>query len=106
MFFYNLGSKSILVLNSGKAAFDLLNKRSGIYSDRQTTVIGVLSGQDKFPSRITYDDPDFTKYRRLFRKELGPDAAKRYWTLQEDETKVYLKNLSEDPQNFFNLIRR
>ena len=51
---FNVFGQHIVVLNSHKVAQDLLNKRSGIYSDRPPFVMGELYVHPYSPLRTSF----------------------------------------------------
>ncbi|KAJ7618383.1 cytochrome P450 [Roridomyces roridus] len=91
LFFHGLGN-SILVLNSMEAITDLLDKEGGISSDRPVfTVVGELMG--------------LGQARKLAHTALGPNAVKRYHTIQEDLAVLLCKSMLEKPLDFFGHVR-
>ncbi|EKM58563.1 uncharacterized protein PHACADRAFT_207382 [Phanerochaete carnosa HHB-10118-sp] len=72
-----LGS-SIVVLNSATAAFELFDKRSSIYSDRQHSVIlHDFIGWGKAFAFLGYND-DWREHRRLFHQQFHGQAIQKY----------------------------
>jgi len=95
------------MLNSGKAALDLLESRSAIYSDRPFAwMFGELIGRKFSIFMTSFFDPRFKKYRRMLQSGLNPRAVQSYRHIQEEELRVLLKNLAEKPESFSKHVRR
>ncbi|KAF9266125.1 cytochrome P450 [Marasmius fiardii PR-910] len=96
-----------IVLNSGKAALDLLESRSSIYSDRQTSImLDILAGRQYSVSRVKFNHPRFRTYRRLLNSALNRGAVKAYQGIQTDEVHTLLRGLAKTPEDFLVLLRR
>ncbi|KZT37262.1 cytochrome P450 [Sistotremastrum suecicum HHB10207 ss-3] len=96
----------VIVLSSPKAIFDLLDKRSPIYSDRPKSVMfGELVGLNKGFLRVDLRDPRFPAYRRMAHDEMGPRQIHRYVSAMEDSVKILLRSLLSDPTNFIMHLR-
>ncbi|GJE97960.1 cytochrome P450 [Phanerochaete sordida] len=95
----------IIVLNSAKAAEDLLDKRSNIYSDRQTTVmIHELTGWHRALAFIPYGDY-WRKHRRLFNQHFRAAAVPQYHLKQIKAVRRLLQHLLDSPKDFLDHIR-
>ncbi|KAF9033032.1 cytochrome P450 [Hymenopellis radicata] len=93
-------SRHFIMLNSAKAAFDLLEKRSAIYSSRPRLVMaGELVGRDKSLLFLPYGERLRTT-RRLIHSFLRADVANRHWPLQEQGVLKLLRRLKESPEKF------
>jgi len=98
---FRIFSRKIVMLNSGKAALDLLESRSAIYSDRPFAwMFGELIGRKFSIFMTSFFDPRFKKYRRMLQSGLNPRAVQSYRHIQEEELRVLLKNLAEKPESF------
>lgn len=96
----------IIVLNSAKAATELLDKRSSIYSSRpQRTMVSELMGWDWLFSTVPYGTW-WKRHRTLFHQYLNANTTPNYHPIQTDETHVMLKNLAATPDNFLHHVRR
>ncbi|GJE96525.1 hypothetical protein PsYK624_127220 [Phanerochaete sordida] len=92
--------RHIIVLNSFRAAKDLLEKRSEIYSDRQQTVtIHELTGWDRSWLVMKYGDR-WKERRRLFHQHFRAAAVPAYRAQQERGVSVLLQSLLEAPDAF------
>ncbi|KAK7014772.1 hypothetical protein VNI00_019270 [Paramarasmius palmivorus] len=107
IFHLRLFNKYFIVLNTGKAALDLLESRSNIYSDRPHTVFDhqvAMLNYNMFRMRV--DHPRFRVYRRMMQSGIGPRALQGYRSLQLQERNVLLRNLVDNPQDFISHLRR
>lgn len=99
-------SKTI-ILNTLKAAVDLLDSRSSIYSDRPIMwMTGELAGQKSMIFMTRFSDPCFKSLRRLLQEGLNTRASKSYRPIQMHETQVLLQGLMNNPEAFATHIRR
>ncbi|PPQ78910.1 hypothetical protein CVT25_002370 [Psilocybe cyanescens] len=99
-------SKTIM-LNSLKAAVDLLDSRSSIYSDRPIMwMTGELAGQKSMVFMTRFSNPCFKSLRRLLQDGLNARASKSYRPIQRQETQVLLQGLINNPEAFATHVRR
>ncbi|GJE97963.1 cytochrome P450 [Phanerochaete sordida] len=95
----------IVVLNSAKAAGDLLGKRSNIYSDRQVTVMAhELTGWHRAVGFIPYGDY-WRTHRRLFNQHFRAAAIPQYHYKQIKAVRRLLRSLLDSPEDFLDQIR-
>lgn len=123
IFSLRVPGKTIIVLASEKAASDLLDKRSAIYSDRQPFgfydayvfggLLGYVTVLTCFPSIgwgdgaiVTHYGPFLTRQRRLLNDALDKNVVAQYETVQEEEARILLKGLLDEPGNFERLVAR
>ncbi|KAJ7215314.1 cytochrome P450 [Mycena haematopus] len=103
--FHILGRRMV-VLNSSTDAFNLLTKRSAIYSDRPfPTMAGVLMRREKSIFSISYNER-FKMYRKLMHRSFNPSAAKMYWDIQEREARILIDNIVSSPEKLVGHLRR
>ncbi|KAJ7825773.1 cytochrome P450 [Mycena olivaceomarginata] len=96
----------IIILTSLEAAIDLLERRSGIYSDRpKLTFCGELVGYKDSLPLCEYGDA-FRKQRKLISEILGPRNSASWRTLEETKLKSFLRDLLQEPQFFRRDIHR
>ncbi|KZO99695.1 cytochrome P450 [Calocera viscosa TUFC12733] len=75
----------LIVLNSQRAALEVLEKRAGATSGRPRTVMAhELVGFADVPSQ-TNDPVLHKRYRRLYASAISTRGAQRYWGIQERE---------------------
>ncbi|KAF7346479.1 Cytochrome p450 [Mycena sanguinolenta] len=89
----------ILILNSVKAATELLEKRAPLYSDRPTIPMLPLIGWGfnfSFMSRTN----KWRERRRLFHQHFRPDAAAAYRPVQLSKIQDLLRGLLYTPEDF------
>ncbi|CAE6335752.1 unnamed protein product [Rhizoctonia solani] len=93
--FLQIFGHKILVLNSAKSAFELLEKRSAIYSDRPVipmiTEPGLMNWP-RNPSIIGYNDI-WRHYRRIMNNWLNRRAVDQFKSLQERQARLLLRRL-------------
>lgn len=115
--------RPIVLLQSAQAVIDLLDKQSGIYSDRPHMVMaGELfvfrlsfaaidtnysqrCGMQKI-APLTRFGTTLRKQRKLMQRALNPRAITRYEHIQEREISLLLDRLLVEPQRFASHIRR
>ncbi|KAJ8079586.1 hypothetical protein PM082_011173 [Marasmius tenuissimus] len=96
---------SIIVLDSVKAAEELVEKRSAIYSSRpQSIMMNEFLGQERNFGLMEYGE-EWRVRRRLFDQMFNPTASKRYHPRLAVATRALLKNLCENPDNLHGHIR-
>jgi hypothetical protein len=95
-----------VVLNSAKAANDLLDKRSSIYSDRpHMAMAGELIGWDHSISLTPYNT-QFRETRRLAKGILGPGAVGAFEGLQDRVCTRLMEKILTTPEQFLAHIRQ
>ena len=95
------------MLNSSKAAIDLLDKRSAIYSDRPVFMMfGEIVGWKKVLTLTQYG-PRFRESRKFMARLMGTRASvERFVPLQERETAKCLARIMTDPGSLVHQIRK
>ncbi|KAI9445989.1 cytochrome P450 [Lactarius indigo] len=95
----------IVILNSMKAANELLERRSSNYSDRPPlVVINDLFGMD-YNIGLTRYGTAWRHARREFQTHLGPDDLEAYQPLEQQAVHRLLRNLLSSPDNFTQHLR-
>ncbi|KAI0045176.1 cytochrome P450 [Auriscalpium vulgare] len=98
--------RSIVILNSQKAARDLMEKRSLNYSCRPRLVlIAELMGWDSVITNLPYGDR-FRKHRRMIWDHFNPQSVMAFRPLQRSEACVFLLGLAETPEELIRHVRR
>ncbi|KIW99740.1 uncharacterized protein Z518_11153 [Rhinocladiella mackenziei CBS 650.93] len=101
-----LGTKVLIVLSSDEAVKELLDRRSGIYSDRQDMYIGqTLCSGDLRLLMMRYG-PTWRGFRKMIHGLLNVNTSKSYIPYQMLENKQMLYQLLEQPGDFLKHIRR
>ncbi|KAJ7779891.1 putative monooxygenase [Mycena metata] len=88
--------KPLVLLNSAKAARDLLEQRSTIYSDRPRLEMASLSGFDKV-FVLSQPNDSWRLQRKIIAQDLSSRMMPRYHAFQEAEARLLAKNLIERP---------
>ena len=88
----------IVVINSYKHAYELLEKRSAIYSDRQRMIMaGEIVGWDQILVFQRYGH-QFREYRRLMARVLGSrKSVDAFMPVIEEQTSKLLLRLMREP---------
>ncbi|KDQ57809.1 hypothetical protein JAAARDRAFT_276111 [Jaapia argillacea MUCL 33604] len=101
--------KSLIILNSSNVAFELLDKRSTIYSDRPTLVMGgeLLGWNTGLPlSRYKNPPGRFRRLRRMFHGVIGTKPlTEKFLGIEEKWNRLFLRKLLERPSEFTEHIR-
>ncbi|KAH8091810.1 cytochrome P450 [Cristinia sonorae] len=106
IFQLNLAGQSAVVLNNYRVAAELLDKRSGIYSDRPRMIMTseILCGNHFFPF-LRYGDT-WRRFRKAAHEGLTPRAVESYTRFQERETPMLLEALAKEPQAWSGHLNR
>lgn len=96
----------LIILNSAQAAFDMLDKKSAIYSDRPVLQMGgELVGWKNTLVLLPYGDR-FRRYRKLFHQLIGSSSGmKRFLPIEEHEMHRFLRKLVAKPEDLSTHIR-
>ncbi|KAG8871040.1 hypothetical protein FRB98_001110, partial [Tulasnella sp. 332] len=98
--------KRMVIINSQKAAIDLLEKRASNYSDRPDFNMIRLSGLGDATAFLRAG-PAIKSHRKLLAQALHPRIVQRdYVPLQERSTRRFAVSLLDDPDNFVDHIHR
>ncbi|KAL1706679.1 cytochrome P450 [Schizophyllum commune] len=107
--YYRVHSKQFVVINNVKAAFDLMEGRSNIYSDRPMAwffMAPQLGGRGMSPTNISSQHPLHKTYRRMLGHGLNQRAVKSYSPIMREELKTLVNNINSAPEGFIAHIRR
>ncbi|SJK99770.1 uncharacterized protein ARMOST_03081 [Armillaria ostoyae] len=92
--------RSILVLNTYKAAKDLLDKRGSIYSDRPPMIMHMeLAGWTRLTPGLPYGER-IRAHRRIIISTLNSKAVQQYTELQKASTLRLIEALAKTPAEF------
>jgi len=96
-----------VVLNSFKATKDLLEKQSGITSNRpHFTVAGDLIGWGSATGFLQYGDTH-RKHRKLFGQHMRTKrSVVRFYPAEEAEAKQFVRDVLKDPDDLIAHCRR
>ena len=116
--------QTFLVLNSRKAIFELLEARSGNYSDRPQTVMApelcvsplelCAAGRELTGNSVGWSGTivvsnntrRFRACRKLMRKGLGPSAVRSFTPFLQRQSPFLLAALVENPNNYEKVFKR
>jgi len=73
--YIQIPNKKLVFLNSAKVAFDLLESRFSIYSDRPRPWMPYLAGRQLSIFLTPFPDPRFNVLRKLLQDGLNPRAV-------------------------------
>ncbi|KAG7451643.1 cytochrome P450, partial [Guyanagaster necrorhizus] len=102
--FHILG-QPIIVLNSVKAAIDLLDKRGSNYCDRPAFHLFEEMGWEGTLTFLRWG-PRFQRNRKLIQSSFTKRQIVKYQELQTREARVLVRNLIQSPEEYDRLIRR
>ncbi|KAI5831512.1 cytochrome P450 [Schizophyllum commune Tattone D] len=101
----NILGQSIVILNSVKAAVNLLDKRGTIYSDRPPfTYFELMGWHDNLPF-MRSNDPHFPIHRRIFQNHFSKSESRNYEDMQLMEARKLVRKLVDSPQDWHKLFR-
>ncbi|KAJ7625702.1 cytochrome P450 [Roridomyces roridus] len=102
----DLAGKSVIVLGSGEATTDLLEKRSAIYSDRDNLpMVNDLMGWGFVIGTMKYGD-EWRIHRRLANQALSVKASRKYEPHALLATQKLLRSMLNDPDAFLTHLRQ
>lgn len=101
-----LGTRYV-ILNSTKAITEILEKQSIKCSDRPRLIMATdLVGMDKGMLFVNYNDR-FRQYRRHFARLFGSrNSTAAFNSIEEEETRQFLRNVLNKPDDLVKHIRR
>ncbi len=103
----NVLGQPIVILNSRRVVYEMLDKKSTIYSDRPVLQMGgELVGWKNTLVLLQYGDR-FRRYRRFFHSLVGSHATiKRFLPVEELETQRFLRRVLTKPEELQTHIRK
>ncbi|KAJ7121823.1 cytochrome P450 [Mycena crocata] len=104
--YISIAGQPMLVLNSHKAAADLLDRRAGVYSSRPRLMVAseLLTGSLMLPF-AGYTDV-WRGMRRASHEGLNPGTAKNYYEAQEKEATLLVEGMLKDSRTWDEEIKR
>lgn len=99
--------QEMIILNSSKAAVELLDKRSANYSDRPIAMMcGEIVGWNRSLALLRYG-PRFREFRKYMNKVIGTRASMgKFAPLMEKEMAKLVARIASDPGSLVRQIRR
>lgn len=101
-----LGTQVLVVLSGDVAVKELLDKRSGIYSDRLDMYIGQTLCSGNLRLLMMGYGPRWRGFRKMVHSLLNVTTSKSYVPYQMLENKQMLHQFLEEPADFLKHIRR
>ncbi|KAF9523935.1 putative monooxygenase [Crepidotus variabilis] len=100
----DLFGQSIILVNSQKIAFDLMDKRSTNYSDRPIIPIAAMSQVGDTFALQSYND-SWRRQRKMIAQEFTAAGVSRFQSLQEREWRLQVKRILHNPDTIFSEIK-
>lgn len=102
---FNVLGQPVIVLNSIRAAIDLLDKRGANYCDRPRFVLFEVMGWDRTLTFLQWG-PAFRLHRRIMQKALSKSSIIQFRSLQEREAAVMVRGVLDKPEDWESILRR
>ncbi|KAI8270418.1 Cytochrome P450 monooxygenase COX2 [Colletotrichum sp. SAR11_239] len=103
--YFNVLGQDVVVLNSVKAAVDLLDKRGANYCDRPRFVLFEEMGWKKTLTFLRWG-PEFRMHRKILQKSFQKSNIQVYQDLQEREAKTLVEGILKQPEAWETALRR
>ncbi|KDQ28281.1 hypothetical protein PLEOSDRAFT_157857 [Pleurotus ostreatus PC15] len=98
--------RRIIILGSQQAATDLLEKRSGIYSDRTETPVYEIMGWGVNLAFTRYSSPRFRKLKKMLQQNLSQRACVQFQQIQTENAHILVNDLLNNKGDYFYLVGR
>ncbi|KAF9878842.1 cytochrome p450 1a2 [Colletotrichum karsti] len=103
--YFNVLGQDIVVLNSVRAAVDLLDKRGANYCDRPRFVLFEEMGWRKTLTFLRWG-PEFRMHRKILQKAFQKTNIQAYHDLQEREARILVDGIIKQPEAWEAALRR
>lgn len=103
--FFNMVVQNVVVLNSAKAAMDLLDKRGLKYSDRPRFVLFEIMGWRRTMAFMQWG-PLFRLHRKVLQGNLSNSNITQFRPVQERESRILLREIYHEPEKWELLLRK
>ncbi|ESK84364.1 cytochrome p450 [Moniliophthora roreri MCA 2997] len=101
----NVLGQPIVIVGSGRVAYDLFEKKSSVFSGRaHSTMVIDLMGWGWSFGMMNYGE-DWKNHRRVFHQFFNQNVVERYQLIQLKEAHALLRRLYETPEDFLGHIR-
>ncbi|KDR77141.1 hypothetical protein GALMADRAFT_431691 [Galerina marginata CBS 339.88] len=101
-----LGSTPVIILGTAQPAWDLLEKRSDIYSSRPRFIVaGEILSENKRGLMLPNNEA-WRKWRKVLHSGFHSRQAETYNDIQSIESKVVMKQILDDPGNYERHLQR
>ncbi|KAF7428809.1 hypothetical protein PC9H_008041 [Pleurotus ostreatus] len=98
--------RRIIILGSQQAATDLLEKRSGIYSDRTEAPVYEIMGWGVNLAFTRYSSPRFRKLKKMLQQNLSQRACVQFQQIQTENAHILVNDLLDNKGDYFYLVGR
>ncbi|KAK7685162.1 hypothetical protein QCA50_011525 [Cerrena zonata] len=102
--YFKVPMQEVVVLGSAEVVFDLLEKRSEIYSDRPQVLMYNLTSLEKIFPLMGYT-PEWRYQRREFHQYFQQHEISKYQSVQRRQCLAFLKRTLDDPSQLAQHIR-
>ncbi|KAH6880527.1 cytochrome P450 [Thelonectria olida] len=102
---FRILNQPVIVLNSVRAAVDLLDKRGANYCDRPRFVLFEVMGWGKTLTFLRWG-PSFRIHRKILQKSFQKSNITQYRPLQQREMTTMLKGIVDKPADWETIMRR
>ncbi|KAJ7138644.1 cytochrome P450 [Mycena filopes] len=102
---FNLAGQSLVVLSSWRAADDLLEKRSSMYSDRPSFTMSFELMKWDFNIVLMKYGPQWRTHRRLLGQNFNSRDAQKFRPIELTATRALLRRLLSNPTDYRRQIR-
>ncbi|KAK7692432.1 hypothetical protein QCA50_004057 [Cerrena zonata] len=103
--YFKIFNKQTIVIGSAQAAFDLLEKRSDIYSDRPPNVMHEMLTTTRWNFGNMRYSPEWRNHRREFHQFFHQRKVSVYQPIQLRECRAFLRRALHDPTHLAPKIR-
>ncbi|THH29812.1 hypothetical protein EUX98_g4360 [Antrodiella citrinella] len=103
--FLDMPLQPILVVGSAKAALELLEKRSNLWSDRISLIIIELMSLNISTAFMPYGSR-WRAHRRMFHQEFHPGVVEKYRPIQLDYARRFCSWVSKSPADTRKIVRQ
>ncbi|GKT44721.1 tryptamine 4-monooxygenase [Colletotrichum spaethianum] len=103
--YFNVLGQDVVVLNSVRAAVDLLDRRGANYCDRPRFVLFEEMGWRKTLTFLRWG-PDFRVHRSILQKSFSRTNIMAYRELQQREALTLVNGIVRDPESWETALRR
>ncbi|GLB41499.1 putative cytochrome p450 [Lyophyllum shimeji] len=101
-----LGSTPVIILGTARAAWDLLEKRSEIYSSRPRFIVAGEILSDNKRGLMLPNNDHWRKWRKVLHSGFHARQAETYKEIQSLESKVALQQILNDPRRYEKHLQR
>ncbi|TFK32108.1 cytochrome P450 [Crucibulum laeve] len=101
-----LGSTPVIILGTAQPAWDLLEKRSDIYSSRPRFVVAGEILSDNNRGLMLPNNEPWRRWRKVLHSGFHAKKAESYTNIQSLESKLLMQQILDDPKNYERHLQR